>query len=224
MTVTTLMLNTTVTPSAITRANPCSSPNRRRSSLISDPRAVPQIDGVRELVLADRASLEADGEVDLERCEAPAAGHVRKGRKCVGRREVVGEFQPARAAAGAALPVEGVAIRVAGDRNRAPADVAAAAGWKIDRDGVRRERRDVRRAVDVLAALVESQASVQLRLKTAVLLVLGLRSRDEHARNPAEDDAHDHHHREHLYEVVSGLSPEARPEPLDHFPLASTFA
>src|SRR2546425_2950976 len=223
MTVTTLMLKTTVTPRAMTSANPCSSPKRRRSGLISDPRAVPQVDGVRELVLVDRASLEAHGEVELERREAAAAGIVRKDGKDVGRRQVVGELDPTRATRGAALPVERIAICVAAHRNRAPADVPAAAGWKLERHGVGREGRHVGRAVDVLADLVEDEPGVQLRSEPTVLLVLGLGACDEHGRDPREDDAHDHHYREHLDEVVTRLSPEAA-QSFSHFVLASTSA
>src|SRR5206468_2414213 len=84
------MLSTTVTPSAITNANPRSSPKSCRSLFISDPRAVPQVDGVRELVLADRAALEAHRKVELERGQTAAPGRVRERGKDVRSRQVVG--------------------------------------------------------------------------------------------------------------------------------------
>src|SRR5439155_8020000 len=144
------MLSTTVTPSAMTSANPCSSPNSRRRSLISDPCAVPQVDGVCELVLADRASLEAHGKVELEGRKAAAAGRVCKGGKDVRRRQVIGVLDSGRATSRAALPVQRVAIREAADGDGAPTGIPAAAGRKLDRHRVGCEGRDVGRAVDVL--------------------------------------------------------------------------
>src|SRR2546427_11976274 len=105
MTVTTVMLNTTVTPSAITSANPRSAPKSCRSLFISDPRAVPEVDGVRELVLVEGAPLEADREVELEGGEAAAAACVRERGKDVGGCQVVGVLDPSRAARRPALPV-----------------------------------------------------------------------------------------------------------------------
>src|SRR5256885_4815467 len=137
------MLSTTVTPRAITSANPRSSPKSCRSLFISDPRAVPQVDRVGELVLADRAAFQADRKVELEGRETAAAGRVREGREDVGRRQVVRELDPARAARRAGLPVERVAVREAADGDRAPADVAAAPTGKLQRHGVGGEGRDI---------------------------------------------------------------------------------
>src|SRR6059036_3075341 len=119
------MLSTTVTPSAITNANPRSSPKSCRSLFISDPRAVPQVDGVCELVEVDRgAAFEADRKVELKGRKTATAGRVCKGGKDIRRREVVRELDAARAARGPELPVERVAVRETADRDRAPADVA----------------------------------------------------------------------------------------------------
>src|SRR4029077_7348904 len=49
-----------------------------------------------------------------------------------------------------------------------------------------------------------------------------LRPGDEDVGDGREDDAHDHHHREHLHQAVASLSPDAQPAPapLDPFTLA----
>src|SRR5439155_10919162 len=185
------MLSTTVTPSAITNANPRSSPKSCRSLFISDPRAVPQVDGVRELVLTDRAALEAHRKVELERGQTAAPGRVRERGKDVRSRQVVGVLHPARAAGGAELAVEGVAVRRPAHRNGAPTDVPTAAGRKFESHRIRREGRDVRRAMDVPTDLVERETRVQLRGEAAVLLVLSLGAGDERRRDPGEDNAHD---------------------------------
>src|SRR5918994_4795318 len=132
MTVTTVMLNTTVTASAMTSANPPSSPDSRLSRFIvapplSDPRAVPQVDGVGELVRAEAVPSEADGKVDLQRGETSAALLVRKSWEGVLVGEVVGDLHArARTAGRTELPIEPVPIRVAVHGGGAPADIAAA--------------------------------------------------------------------------------------------------
>src|SRR4029077_8984609 len=93
ITVTTVMLKTNVTASAMTSAKPRSCPSICRSRVISDPRAVSQVDGVAEVIRADRrAALQADREVDPQRGETAAAGRVREGRECVRGDQVVGDL------------------------------------------------------------------------------------------------------------------------------------
>ena len=95
ITVITVMLNTTVTISAITSAKPRSSVNRVRSRVMSAPRAVAEVDGVGELVRVERrAALQADGEVDDERREALATGYVRERGEDGACRQVVGDLDP----------------------------------------------------------------------------------------------------------------------------------
>src|SRR4051812_24193238 len=135
------MLKTKVTARAMTSAKPCSCPSVRRSRVMSDPRAVSQVDGVPEVVCADRraalqadrAAFRADRKVARKGGETAAAGRVRKSRKCVCGDGVVGDLGTGRAAGGSRLPVERVAIRVAGDGDGAPADVAASAGRDLER-------------------------------------------------------------------------------------------
>src|SRR4051795_4974633 len=97
ITVTTVMLKTTVTPSAITSAKPrwsCSTRRKRFVSRVmaSDPRAVPEKDGVLELIRTDARPLDAHPEVDLQRGEAEAAGDVREDRKDVSAGQIVGDL------------------------------------------------------------------------------------------------------------------------------------
>src|SRR2546422_4767613 len=179
------MLKTTVTPRASTRANPrWSSITRRKRSLsrlviASDPRAVPQEDGVAQVVGTDARPLHAHVEIDLERREAEAAGGMRECRKDVAARQIVGHHHPGRVARGPGLPVQPVAARVTGNRRGAPADVAAATRRNLQRHSRRRKRGDVAGAVDVAPDLVERQAGGHLRLETALLIRLRLRTGDE---------------------------------------------
>src|SRR5437899_2372319 len=54
---------------------------------------------------------------------------------------------------------------------------------------------------------------------------MGLRASDDNGSDAEEDDAHDHHHREHLDQAVNRLSPEAQAaQSSSHFVLASTSA
>src|SRR6478752_1793751 len=93
ITVTTVMLKTNVTARAMTSAKPRSCPNICRSRVMSDPRAVSQVDGVAQVVRVDRcAALQTDREVDLQRGETAAAGRVRERRECVRGGEVVGDL------------------------------------------------------------------------------------------------------------------------------------
>src|SRR6185312_5496803 len=131
-------------------------------------------------------------KVDLERSKATAPGRVRKRREderwgTVRAREVVADLRPCRAAGRADLAVERVPVRVAADQQRAPADVTAASGRNFQRHGIRREGRDVGRAMDVLADLVERQPGRQLGLEATVLVRRRLRAGDEYGRDPGED-------------------------------------
>src|SRR4029453_6347874 len=73
ITVMTVIEKTTVTASAITSAKPCSFAITCRSRFISDPRAVPEIDRVGQLVRVDRLTApDADLEVHVEVLEAAA--------------------------------------------------------------------------------------------------------------------------------------------------------
>src|SRR5580765_7000720 len=170
------MLKTKVTARALTSAKPCSCPSICRSRVMSDPRAVSQVDGVAEVVRADRrAALQADREVDSQRGETAAAGRVRERRECVRGDQVVGNLGAGGAARGAGLPVERVATRVAGDGDGAPGDVAASAACDLERGRAGRVRSHVTRAVDVAANLVQRQTGRELRLEATILLRRRLR-------------------------------------------------
>src|SRR3954470_7000148 len=74
ITVTTVMLKTTVTASAITSAKPCSLAMTRRRRFTSGPRAVAQVDGIGQLVRVDGlAALDADLEIHCQVLEAATA-------------------------------------------------------------------------------------------------------------------------------------------------------
>src|SRR5207253_9588193 len=156
----------------ITSAKPRCSVNRVRSRVMSGSRAVAEVDGVGELVRLDRAApSQADRQVDGERGQTAAAGRVREGREHAGGCEVVPELEAAgRTAPRPELAVEAIAVRVAGDGNGAPADVAAAAAGDLQGDGAGCIRADVRRAVDVAPELVQRETRRLLRLKAVVLL------------------------------------------------------
>src|SRR5258708_16191410 len=104
------MLKTTVTPRASTRAKPrWSSITRRKRSLsrlviASDPRAVPQEDGVGQVVRSDARPSHAHVEIDLKRGEAETARNVRERRKDVAPRHIVTHHPPLPAAHLPALP------------------------------------------------------------------------------------------------------------------------
>src|SRR2546430_2576221 len=188
------MLKTTVTPRASTRAKPrWSSITRWKRSLsrlviTSDPGAVPQEDGVGEVVGSDARPSHAHVEIDLKRREAETARNVRERWKDVVARQIVGHHHPGRVARGPRLPVQPVALRVTRDRRGAPADVAAAARRDLQRHSRRRKRGDVAGAVDVAPDLVERQAGGHLRLETALLIRLRLRAGDEDGRDACEDN------------------------------------
>src|SRR5439155_14183871 len=136
---------------------------------------VPEEDRVCELVLVDPAGRArvADDEVELERGEAAAADRMGVRGKGGRAGEIVADLDArARAATRARLPVEAVAVRVAADGRRAPADIPAAAGRQFQRDRVRGERSDVTGAVNVLADLVQRQPCCELGLEAPVLLGL----------------------------------------------------
>src|SRR5712692_9235459 len=132
ITVTTVMLSTTVTPSAITSAKPrwsCSTLRKRffsRPVIASDPRAVPKEDGVHQFVGADARSLHTDREVDLKRGKTEAPGDVREGRKDGADRQIVRHLHAGGVAGGPRRPVQPVTVGEARNRRRTPADVAAA--------------------------------------------------------------------------------------------------
>ena len=110
------------------------------------------------------------------------------------------------------LAVEAVAVRVAGDGDGAPADVAAAAAGIVKViDDVGCRRNGVTSLAQWMSRRILSSARrvAELRLEAPVLLRLRLRAGDEEVGDAREDDAHDHHDREHLHEAVAALSPEA---------------
>src|SRR6266571_1301312 len=145
-TVTTVMLSTTVTPSANTSAkprssvaSPCSLFSVFRRSLFMvfvrlDSGAVPEEDRVLEPVCADRRALDAHGQVDAQRCEAAAADHVCESGERRPRREVLRDAnrRTRRAARRPGLAVE-IPPRRAGHCDRAPRDVTARAARDLQR-------------------------------------------------------------------------------------------
>src|SRR5207253_6581616 len=130
-TVTTVMLNTTITPSASTSAKPCSALPRRPSRLsiriLLAPRAVPEKDRVLELVRPDvRACVDLHWEVDRDRRQrVDSVGGV--GREDVRRGEVLRELRPCRGVTGIAqFPIEIPAACQTAHGRGAVADISTA--------------------------------------------------------------------------------------------------
>src|SRR5215210_5442109 len=124
MTVMTVMLKTTVTASAMTRAKPrsCSTSRRRcivRRVLISDPRAVAEVDLVCQLVRPPTVAFDTHGEDHLQRGQAAATGLMRVSGEGVRDGQVIRDLYPrAGAARRTELPVEGVPVGVVSDGRR----------------------------------------------------------------------------------------------------------